>query len=309
MIDVVDDPAVTHRRRRLEWPQPNESFFQRLYERASNPIPPEVAHAVDQVIADEFSKCGGDNEGFFEDVQCMDELVAVPLLKRRPVNKPALLHALYFRGRQQSAIWDTYCALVQKKFVDSRGLLVPVDFRTVSSAVGQVSRLLSCFEYVNRYVLPLNDQDQPYELYSYPGFPEPIRWLATMIVRGCSDVTALFETIQKSMFLGPLNQEAYQKYMAADSDKSFTVNPLERQGKHLKSTHPFGFWLPQGIQGESQEAAYDSIYTDHIMRFNVIEKTFKQYFNITDKEIVLEEEEELSYKRFPEMLPGHKSSS
>ncbi|KAL8725201.1 MAG: hypothetical protein Q9181_006509 [Wetmoreana brouardii] len=234
----------------------------------------------------------------------MHELVAVPLLKRRAQNKPALLHALYFRGRQQSAVWDTYCALVQKEFVDSRGLLTPIDFTRIPEAVGQLARLLSCFDYVNRYRMPLDKQDRPYELYSYPRFPEPVDWLATMIVRGCSDVAALLETIQKSMFLGPLNQEAYLAYMAQDTDKSFTVDPLVRQGKHLKSTGPFGFWLPQGIQGGSLEAAYDSVYTHHIMRFNVVEKAFKRYFNITDEEIVLEDEEELYYERFRKPLAG-----
>lgn len=302
MIDIVYEPAVQHRRRRLEWPRRNEAVFQSLEQRTEHSLPAPFKDFVTRLISDEFSKCGGELEQRREDHACMDELVAIPRRNNRQQNQGALLHALYYRGRQQSAIWDLYCALVDKKFLDFDGLFVPIDLTTTTTAVMRAAWLLSCFDLPNTE-RRISGLDPPYELWCF-GFAEPTMWLATMIVRGCNDIEALFDTIPASQFLGLLDPEAYEEYLKDCNIKSFEVNPKEREGS-MGKRGPFGFWLPHGLQGANVEEALDKIYPEHVMRFNRIEEAFKGYFNLSDDEILLERDQERYYERFPEKLPGH----
>lgn len=302
MIDIGNDPAVTHRRCRLEWPRRNEAIFQTLEQHIDHLLPAPFKEFVTRVINDEFSKCGGELEQRKEDHACMNELVAIPRRNNRPQDQGALLHALYYRGRQQSAIWDIYCALVDKKLLDFDGLLVPMDLTTSTPAVIRVAWLLSCFDLPNKE-RGTSGLDPPYELWC-SGFVEPTLWLATMMVRGCNDIEALFDTVQASQFLGLLDRGAYQVYLNQCNITSFEVNPREREGSFGKRG-PFGFWLPHGLQGANIEEALNKIYPEYVMRFNRIEEAFKGYFNFGDDEILLERDQERYYEKFPERLPGY----
>lgn len=295
MIDVDYDPAVAHRRRRLEWPSRNDPCFANLDNYDSDSVPDDTKRLAAGVIASEFSKCGGENLRR-EDIGCMDELVAIPRICRRPQDQGALLHALYYRGRQQSAYWDVFCALVDKNFIKSDGLCTPIDLDEITPTVRRVSWRLMCFE------LPNKEQEarypeNPYNLWCAP-FAEPTLWLATMIVRGCSDIESLFETIRASGFLGALNDEAYQEYQQKCHPKSFNVNRKEREGASKKAG-PFGFWLPHGIQDAS------TIYEGHVMRFNAIEEALKRYFDFDDEVLLLERDQESYYEKNPQNLPGY----
>lgn len=228
MIDIVYDPAVTHRRRRLEWPRCNEAVFQTLQQHTDHSLPAPFKDFITRVINDEFSKCGGELEQRTEDHACIDELVSIPRRNNRPQDQGALLHALYYRSRQQSAIWDIYCALVDKKFLDSDGLFVPTDLTASTLAVQRIAWLLSCFDLPNKE-RGLSGLDPQYELWCSE-FVEPTLWLSTMIIRGCNDIEALFDAIRASQSLGLLDPGAYEEYLDQCNIKSFEVNPMEREG-------------------------------------------------------------------------------
>lgn len=212
-----------------------------------------------------------------------------------------LIHALYFRGRQQSAIWDLYEILVEQGFIKSEGLRLPVDFGKITDAVHMVSGLINCLD------LPygeLNAEEPPYEFCSRP-FEEPVFWLATMIVRGCSDFDRMFDIIERSEFLDKKNPTAYAQYQAQFATKEFVVKPQERVGNSVTASGPFGFWLPHGLQGTTAEEANARIYPEHIARFNRIEEAFKLWFGIGDDQMVLERNQQACFEEHSEKLPGN----
>jgi len=84
MIDIGNDPAVTHRRCRLEWPRRNEAIFQALEQHTDHLLPAPLKEFVTRFIKDEFSKCGCELEQRKEDHACMNELVAIPRRNNRP---------------------------------------------------------------------------------------------------------------------------------------------------------------------------------------------------------------------------------
>jgi len=185
---------------------------------------------------------------------------------------------------------------VDKKLLDFDGLLVPMDLTTSTPAVIRVAWLLSCFDLPNKE-RGTSGLDPPYELWC-SGFVEPTLWLATMMVRGCKDVEALFDTVQASQFLGLLDRGGYQEYLNQCNIKSFEVNSRKREGSFGKRG-PFGFWLAHGLQGANIDGALNKIYPEHVMRFNRIEEAFKDYFNFSDDEILLERDQERYYEKFP----------
>lgn len=284
-IDIVYDPAVKHRRRRLEWPRRSEAIFQILQPHTDHSLPAPFKDFVTRVIKDEFSKCGGELEQRSEDHAFINELVSIPRRNNRPQNQGALLHALYYCSRQQSAVWDIYCAFVDKNFLDSDGHFVPIDLTAITPAVQRAAWLLSCFDLPNKE-RGLSGLEPPYELWCSE-FSEPTLWLATVIVRGCNDIEALRDTIRASQFLGLLDPGAYEEYLDQCNIKSFEVSPMEREGSFGK-WRPFGFWLPHGLQGANIEEAPAKIHPEHVMRFKRIEEAFKRHSNLSEDEILLE---------------------
>ena len=57
-----------------------------------------------------------------------------------------------------------------------------------------------------------------------------MNWLATMIVRGCGDVSSVFEAIERSGYLGPVDNEDLEKYehlQIISLGKSIKCEPLD----------------------------------------------------------------------------------
>ena len=277
VVNVIYDPAATHRRCRLEWPRVNQSCFDNLDYYSSNSLTPAVKSFISEVIETEFVKCGGRKNNIPVDMGCINAIVGPRTSGHRPVDQGPLLYALYYRGRQQSAVWDLWVALVDKGFINPQGLRVPVKYKAIPEPVMRVTSLLLCFELPHaEHALLLQNDSPPYEHHNGP-FYESIFWLATMIVRGCSDIEALFDAIRASKFLGDLRSDEFDNYLADPGEKSFAVNPREREGE-LSNINPFGFWLPHGLKRDTLEEALTSVYDDNIMRFNNIEEAYKKFF-------------------------------
>lgn len=142
-------------------------------------------------------------------------------------------------------------------------------------------------------------------------YSAPIQWLATMIIRGSNDVNAIFEVIRASVFLGPLDLEEFETYKRNCKNKHFEVNPKERVPPPTWKggpAGPYGFWLPHNIQGINEGQIAARAYTWSVNHFNIIEQTCKRFFNATDEQLLLEEDQEKYYNNHPERLPGFRAN-
>lgn len=158
--DVVYDPRVSARRRRIEWPTIDEEVRRHLImeEEEFNPSPPAeyVPESAKAVIDSEYAKCNV-REGFKPDLSIYEQVFIVrPQFKR-------VLENLYWRGRRQSAVWDVFELLVQRGFIYPICLTIPVDLKQAGSQDAEIiTQLLCCFTYIvqdrrlaNRNKIPL----------------------------------------------------------------------------------------------------------------------------------------------------------
>ena len=292
-IDVLYNRRVTSRRKRHEWPTFDEGLLRKLarMESAEPTVTEEVAREARALINYEISKCQIDPCAP-EDLGIIEQYC---FGKNRRVD--VALKILYRRAREQSAVWDIFETLHLRGFVSTNSLRVPMELFASTQAVGGLSWLLGCFsgrtmQRKLRVDDVLND-----DLYFVPE-----TWLATMIVRGCADIHRLLDTILATAYIGNLDEEAYAEYKDNWVGMEFTCNPLELAAESTTLPSSFGFWLPHGVKGDSVDRFIEEV-REHIRHFNRIEQVYKAYFSLSDDELLLEEQQEGFYERFPEKLP------
>ncbi|KAL8844229.1 MAG: hypothetical protein Q9176_001404 [Flavoplaca citrina] len=296
MTDVSNYHSSTYHPRRLEWPVVDDKCFHDLANRALREATYDAKTLADGLIDAELAKCGGLDDGLHEDRGITDELASSHVMKR-PQKQVALLHALYWRARQQSAVWRIFPYLVALGLLDPKALEGPVELHGLTHAVRNVWQQLCCFQ------LPFNEdnldwEDHPYELWGSYQF-SAIRWLAIMIVRGCiADMAEIIEVIAESQCLGSLNKEAYDHYLArlaCDKSLCFTTNLDESKPlREDRVISPFGFWLPNNIPPPQEwtKEAIEQVHCKFISKFNDIERVYKNYFNFPDNVLPLHKEQE-----------------
>ena len=297
-VDVVYDPATVASRRRIEYPSINTSIMNQFrHWGPDRPMPfgPVIKEAED-VIEMEAMKCDkeapiGDDFGIFE------------VLFHSPTrNVPEMVKTLYWRGRIQMAILDTFTVLCNRGFLDPNCLRLPMNFYDVSKPVGELSWLLRCYEGPSREE---KLHPKPFEFHG-DDFNGPFHWLAAMILRGCSDIGQLFETITLSEFLGKLDDKAFNNWNQFSQIKHFQINGQEMADTSV-GYGQFGFWLPHGL-GDADDEEFGRLLREHVNRFNEIERVFREYFQIPQDEIYLEREQQAFFDRSPQKLPGWKRS-
>lgn len=142
-IDVLYDPCVASRRRRIEWPTIDPVICDLLMEsETEKPPPPDVSSSAKTLIDEEIAKCDT-RRGLLPDLEVYDELYL-----RRP-NWRQILRNLYWRARRQSAIWDVFELLISRGFLSSDCLTIPIDLLGKAKDSSAVLHLLSCFSLVS----------------------------------------------------------------------------------------------------------------------------------------------------------------
>ena len=138
-IDICYDPRVSARRRRIEWPVLDDTTLTSLHSSiaADQGI---VKEETKTLIGSEVKKCDAKTD-WRPDLIIFDEIYL-----KNP-NWQLILRNLYWRGRRQSAVWDTFFLLLNQGFFHPSCLSLPVQLKSSSDASSKVFRLLLCFEY------------------------------------------------------------------------------------------------------------------------------------------------------------------
>jgi len=294
-VDVLYNPAVTHRRRRIEWPTHNIDLRQLI---AQNPAPTlpssDIIARTKALLDDEFLKCDI-NAGVRDD----EAAVIYYHFQRHNNDFGPLLKLLYWRGRQQSAVYDLYEQLCMRGFILAGNLSLPMSMDKASTSVQSLTWILECFEGpakerdLTRRVQLFEFQDDNYIL--------PLRWLATMIVRSSADIHALLETILATKYLGDLDHAKFEEYKEHCPWKQIKCN---REDGACEPNLPsrFGFWLPHGVRTSSKEEFIDDLRAC-IDRFNGIEECFKEWFGLQPETILTEAQQSWYFEAHPDQYP------
>ncbi|KAH9221708.1 hypothetical protein DL95DRAFT_519248 [Leptodontidium sp. 2 PMI_412] len=300
-VDVLYDREVTSRRRRIEWPSESErtlNVFKKPTSsssssaQATNNTAKSLAKAL---IEEELTKCNPD-AGVPCDVGIFDNA-----LSDNDEDISRVLSALYYRARIQSAIWDVFMMLEQRGFVTLENLRKPLSLHTTSDTCVRLNLLLSTFRGISAERAFENEtESHPHPLWEYQSTYEAVDWLAAMIARGCADVGKLFQTIELSQYLGPVNEQAFKAYLKQyPASMLMTCNKNERAAATDDQPAYFGFWLPHGL-GDVSEFEMGRKIALGLCHFNKIERVYKAYFNVPDAEILTSEQQATFLDQFPE---------
>lgn len=291
MFDVVHDPQITSRRRRIELPTLNEEFISALQATFLNPPNPALPAKIQAInlVHNEATKCDPDSgwpgdQGIFDNYN--------PKYPHTDTESFAkVLTALYWRGRLQSTLLDIFLQLHSRGFISLDNLKAPVNLGVLSEASTQVLSLLQSFDGLARE----ERLDELHPLHEWHSTEIAVGWLATMIVRGCADIPLALEHIEQSQYLGKVDDENMQEYLELYSNKLIECNPYDG----IPETIPpksmcFGFWLPHGLGTNANLAQIGSAVADCCARFDHIERVYKSFFNIPD-EVLLTAEQQAEY--------------
>ena len=233
-------------------------------------------------------------------------------------NLPDVLLNLYWRTRKQIAIFDVFAMIYVHGIFSAEALAIPVNYCRTSENLRNVFRMLLCFS----KVADLEDPPQTGDDIHLSEFDAPIHWLAVMICRCCYDLTEVNEVISliaHSQRLGHLsatavkefNEERAEEVQMATSaaktgpsghgqpssrssgkERQQSVAPLfEMNEKENAATKPlhliFGLILPSGTGSDIRQ-----LFHDANTRFVEIEKVFREFFQMTEQELAMEDEDD-----------------
>ncbi|KAI4092708.1 MAG: hypothetical protein LQ339_007842 [Xanthoria mediterranea] len=264
---------------------PHAACFQDLHNQAERAATPDANALANTLLNNEIAKCGGMDDMKLCDRGISNHLASCHVIKRVR-NRVGLLQALYWRAHQQSAVLNLFWELVALGLVNPEALKFPIDLESRSEACQSLEWHLGCFE-LPYYENQVDCDDEPYELWGSRAFNAPLRWLATMIVRGCTgDAGKIMEVVAESRCLGPLNMKAYDVYLRLCKNKSFTPN-LDEGLLEVPRLPPFGFWLLHDIPVKDwTDECVGVVRCKYISQFDHIENVYKQFFKFPDEIIM-----------------------
>lgn len=185
-----------------------------------------------------------------------------------------LLQLLYWRGRQQSAVYDLYQELCKRGFIPADSVASPMSMDQSSESVQSLTWRLECFEGPAKECRLAGEA-----LFSFQDgeFFTPLKWLATMIVRSKAvDIEALIQIILASTYLGGTDEAKLEEYEKYCPWKTINCDPQEGACQPDLPSQ-FGFWLPHGVRvASAQECAEDMQAC--MGRFERIEECFRDWF-------------------------------
>ena len=299
-VDIGYDPLKDSLRRRLD------SHAQKLIQKAAS----KTINPSKECVKAAMYLCDRENQAI-ETSPLPTEVAlwsASSNEERRQRNLPYLLLNLYWRARKQIAIFEVFCQLYDMDNVSAEALAVPILYSRIPDMTGTVLEMLACFR-------KLNDLSEPpqFEGTHIHEFEAATHWFAAMICRSCVDLDELndlISLIDYSRKLGRLDDMALQKIddqhneaarkallvskgkgKGKGKEKEIQVAPLfegdeMENAAEKRNQRVFGLILPDG-KGSDIHQLFDDANT----RFVEIENVFKTFFDMTDKELALIDDE------------------
>ncbi|KAH0539144.1 hypothetical protein FGG08_004316 [Glutinoglossum americanum] len=161
-----------------------------------------------------------------------------------------LVRALSYRFRVQEEIFVIAKSLMHLGLLSHQALYRPMDLSRSTPSISSVVSSLRCFNYVA-------DAMSPERKGLGGGFDAPVIWLATVIVRSCTDWTRILDRLVTVQRLGSLDQACAAKFTS--SGPRFTINA--REGEAMEVVAPqYGIWLPHGVSMKGFAGAFLARY-------------------------------------------------
>ena len=203
----------------------------------------------------------------------------------------SVMRELYWRARKCMSCFETFRMLCQHNVVSPNALQLPIDYYSSSQRAVSASCIFGLF----RSVLDSVDNPPP----EFGEFSGACKWLSAVIGRSSVNQVPLVDLIERSQLLGPLDTEAVRA-TAEDSKADRHRFPDRREGSKCafldmpfdpkpddlapvnparhRSVGVFGMILPSmGCTNEEIQNPV-KIYEKLCLRFNRIERAFKEYF-------------------------------
>lgn len=267
--DVAYNRESNYRRKRTEWPCLDLTLLNRIRREKPKPQHPQVTASIKGMVQAACAACNSYSP-YYEDGNVFGEL------EQSEPDYESLMKVLYWRSRQQVAVWEIFTILCDRHFLDyETSLAEPIDFSTSSDAIGTVFRYLSCFDFVIR-----EQELSPEPFKNWQSTYAPLIWLAIAIARGCAEPEKLFELIQFTGILGCLRWDKLNIFLDGNSSKHFTCEPKAAAGKHFQF---YGFWLPHGIGHDWNQ--FRNRIKECLEEPTKVEELFKRYFELSDSEL------------------------
>ncbi|KAI9760856.1 MAG: hypothetical protein M1840_002189 [Geoglossum simile] len=233
-IDLSFNHAPTNARRVLT--PPNEALRIQTQQRLPSASLVPSYTAAEVVLRRELE---GLNTDFPEagDMGIIDQLFSLhrfPKARKHSAIE-ALVRKLAYRFRIQEEIFIIAESLMYVGLLSHQSLYIPMELSRGTSSVLTVFRSLQCFEYV---------ADATSFLDGKAYFETPAMWLATVIVRSCSDWARILDRLVTIQRLGNLDQANADEL--AIGGPRFAINPREAEAKEVRIPQ-YGAWLPHGV--------------------------------------------------------------
>jgi hypothetical protein len=192
----------------------------------------------------------------------LDELLSLDRFpeprKHRAVEE--LVRALSYRFRFQEEIFVIAESLMHLGLLSHQALYQPMDLSRSTPSISTVVSGLQCFDYVA--------EAMSFERGELSGsFDAPVIWLATVIVRSCTDWTRILDRLVTIQRLGNLDQVRVATFTS--KGPRFTINAREGEAKEVVAPQ-YGIWLPHGVLMKDFAGAF-------LARYCAVKETYEDF--------------------------------
>lgn len=199
-----------------------------------------------------------ENSGEYGGIPEEENLMSTTMGPRSRVHYAGdLLKLMLLRGRMQSAAFETFVSLCSRQLCDILSVVDFVDWDYTNrddAVLDWIQRRLGYFPAFSsdgydkaKDTLDIDDGAQDYQYFM------PQRWLAVMIARSFTNLSAVFDHMRSIHHLGDLDEETLQDFKVIctpPADAKFSVgNPqtaVVRRDADGIGSDTFAMWLPEG---------------------------------------------------------------
>ncbi|KAJ9309718.1 hypothetical protein DTO217A2_669 [Paecilomyces variotii] len=171
--------------------------------------------------------------------------------EKRPEALTQIAYITWFRWKVQERVFCVAEELIRVGLLSLEAIYAPMNLWEATPSVASVMAALECF------TIPQSCMDYEEKICG-TYFIQPVQWLATLIVRSCSDWTSIIDRLSTIPVLGELDSKLASSFR--QGLRKFTVNPDEKE-EALIEIPAYGFWLPHGTKLADFHAKWTGRYS------------------------------------------------